>query len=148
MILPDLTGTPWRAIVLSEKHVAWTLVDAIDYPWLIRHKWNLSWGATSRWRLYAKRNVGPDRATVRMHRAILMVADPLPIEEAIELHGDHGNGQTLDNRRANLCWATPIENRANTRSREQIPSLELIVMQLLYRVRPQRAAVAELAATF
>jgi hypothetical protein len=107
MQLPDLTGTPWRAIILSEKHEAWTLVDAIDYPWLILHRWNLSWGKSCPWKTYAKRNVGPDRATVRMHRAILALVDPVPLEEAIEMHGDHVNGQGLDNRRANLRWATP-----------------------------------------
>jgi hypothetical protein len=146
--IPNLAGTPWRAIILSEKHEAWALVDAIDYPWLIQHKWNLSWGRSCPWKLYAKRNVGKERATVRMHRAILQVDDPLPIDEAIEMHGDHANGQGLDNRRANLRWATPIENRANTRRREQIPSLELIVMQLLHQVRPARQAMAAIEATF
>jgi hypothetical protein len=148
MIIPDLAGTPWRAIILSERHEAWTLVDALDYPWLIQHRWNLSWGRASPWKLYAKRNVGAERATVRMHRAVLQAADPLPIDEAIEMHGDHINGHGLDNRRANLRWATPIENRANTIARERIPSLETIVARLLGQALPARAAIAEMAATF
>lgn len=148
MILPDLAGTPWRAIILSERHEAWTLVDAVHYPWLIQNSWNISWGPACRWKLYAKRNVGIERSTVRMHRAILAVVDPLPIEDAVEMHGDHINGQSLDNREANLRWATPIENRANTISREHIPSLERIVAQLLRQVRPAREAMAEIAATF
>jgi hypothetical protein len=61
---------------------------------------------------------------------------------------DHRNGQTLDNRDENLAWAIPAENRANTRPRDRIPSLELIVGRLLAQVRPARAAIEELAATF
>lgn len=129
----DLAGTAWRSITLSERDQVWCLVDAIDYPWLIEKKWNVWWSGRARWQLYAKRNVGIDRATVRMHREIMQRAEPLEPSIAAMLHVDHINGQTLDNRRANLRWATPIENRANHRPRERIPSLELIVMQLMHR---------------
>lgn len=132
-LVRDLTGTPWQRIILSEKHDVWCLVDAIDYGWLVENNWNVSWGGRTRWQLYAKRNIGPARATVRMHREIMMRAEPRPIEEAAALHVDHINGQTLDNRRANLRWATQLENRANHRPRERIPSLELIVMSLMHR---------------
>jgi len=129
--LPDLSGTPWRAIVLSYRKDIWTLVDAVDYGWLVEHAWNEWWSGRARWQLYAKRNTGTARDTVRMHREILIRADPRPLAELIALHGDHRNGQTLDNRRGNLRWLTPLENRADGHIREKIPSLELIVRQLM-----------------
>ncbi len=137
----DLTGTAWRSITLSERDQVWCLVDAIDYGWLVENNWNISWGGRTRWQLYAKRNIGVARATVRMHREIMMLADPRPLTEAEQLHVDHINGQTLDNRRSNLRWATRAENRANTRRREHIPSLEIIVMRLLSEAQPALRAL-------
>ena len=145
---PLLIGTPWRIVTLSEKNDVWCLVDAVDYTWLSEVNWNVSFGSRTRWQLYAKRNIGRDRATVRMHREILLCADPRPSEEVATLHGDHINGQTLDNRRANLRWLTPEENRANTHARETIPSLELIVMRLLHQARPALEAATTIEATF
>jgi hypothetical protein len=110
---PDLLHTPWRAIWLSTKHQIWTLVDAVDFEWLTAVNWNISWGSRTPWQIYAKRNVGADRATVRMHREIMIAADADGFAE--HLFVDHINGQTLDNRRANLRWATRTENIANTR---------------------------------
>lgn len=129
----DLTPTPCRTITLSDKHGVWCLVDDIDYGWLTERTWNISWGSRTRWQLYAKRNIGPKRDTVRMHREIMMRAEPLPADIAAGLFVDHINGQTLDNRRCNLRWVTEAENRANKRPREKIPSLELIVMRIIGR---------------
>ena len=44
---------------------------------------------------------------------------------------DHGNGQTLDNRTANLAWVSKAANRANQRPRGTAPTLDAIVLQLI-----------------
>lgn len=129
--LIDLSGTPWRRIFLSERDGIWCLVDAVDYEWLSENTWNVSWGSRTPWQHYAKRNVGRDRATVRMHREIMIKAEPRSDRFMRGHPVDHGNGQTLDNRRANLCWATNRQNAANRRPRAQIPTLDSIVRQLV-----------------
>lgn len=129
-IMPnDLIGTPWRGLWLSERDGIWCLVDAIDFEWLSANLWNVSWGSRTPWQRYGKRNIGPDRATVRMHREIMLRAEPDGYGP--KLHVDHVNGQTLDNRRANLRWATNAQNSANRRERSQILSLDVIVQQLM-----------------
>lgn len=138
--LVDLSGTPWRRIMLSARDNVWTLVDATDYDWLSEHVWNVWHAGSGRgdsWMLYAKRNEGPARATIRMHREILIKADPR--EEAFMTShiGDHGNGQTLDNRRANLAWGTKQHNNRNRRPRGTAPSLDAIVLQLMAELGPR-----------
>lgn len=131
----DLTPTPWRAIMLSERDDVWCLVDEVDYSWLIQFTWNVWHSGRTRWQLYAKRNVGAARNTVRMHREILKRADPRPDCEVAGLVCDHLNGCTLDNRRANLRWATHAENGANRRAFGQAPSVQLILMKLMSKHR-------------
>jgi hypothetical protein len=138
--LVDLSWTPWRRIMLSARDNIWTLVDATDYGWLSEHVWNVWHAGSGRhdsWMLYAKRNEGPGRATVRMHREILIRADPRD-EKFMAAHiGDHGNGQTLDNRRANLGWGTQQQNNRNRRPRGTAPTLDAIVLQLLAELGPR-----------
>lgn len=129
--LIDLSQSPWRRIMLSERDEVYALVDAEDYGWLSENTWNVSWGTSCPWKKYAKRNVGPERATVRMHREVLIVSDPRSEQFISKHHGDHVNGHGLDNRRANLRWATPKQNRANIIGRDNIPSLEAIVLELM-----------------
>lgn len=131
--LVDLSWTPWRRIMLSARDNIWTLVDVVDFPWLSEHVWNV-WHAgrgRNEWMKYAKRNEGPGRSTVRMHREIQIVADPRPEPFMAAHYVDHGNGQTLDNRRANLSWATKQENAINRRARGMAPTLDAIVLQLM-----------------
>jgi HNH endonuclease len=135
--LVDLSWTPWRRIMLSARENVWALVDVEDYDWLSENIWNVSWGSRTPWQKYAKRNVGPDRATLRMHREIMINADPRP-ETFMAAHPvDHGNGQTLDNRRANLAWVSKAQNMANRHPRDAIPSLDSIVLQLLAQLGPR-----------
>jgi hypothetical protein len=139
----DLSGTPWRLIPLSERVGVYCLVDADDYGWLTEVTWNISWGSRTPWQLYAKRNVGTGRATVRMHREILIRHDPRSDRFMAKRHVDHVNGQTLDNRRANLRWLTPAENAGNRRPRGRVPSLESIVAELLTAHAAGGAPMAE-----
>jgi hypothetical protein len=140
----DLSHTPWRRIELSERDGIWCLVDAEDYGWLVEKNWNVSWGSRTRWQLYAKRNVGVARATVRMHREIMIKAEPRDDDIVAALHVDHVNGCTLDNRRKNLRWATPAENRANTRAAGERVSIELILYRLLHQHQTQIQSLQEM----
>ena len=138
--LVDLSWTPWRRIMLSPRENIWTLVDADDFAWLSEHVWNVWHAGNDRrdsWMQYAKRNEGPGRATVRMHREILIKADPRD-ETFMRKHiVDHGNGQTLDNRKANLAWGSHQTNNRNRRPRGQAPSLDAIVLELLTTLGPR-----------
>jgi HNH endonuclease len=135
--LIDLSATPWRRIMLSARENIWTLVDAEDYAWLSENIWNVSWGSRTPWQKYAKRNVGRDRATLRMHREIQIEADPRTTRFMSTHLVDHINGQTFDNRRANLRWATNRQNAGNRTPRHAIPSLDSIVLELLATHCPQ-----------
>jgi hypothetical protein len=135
--LVDLSETPWRRIWLSSREPIWTLVDVKDYVWLSENVWNVSWGSRTPWQKYAKRNVGPSRATLRMHREIMIRHDPRS-EQFMATHPvDHGNGQTLDNRKANLDWVSKAANIANRHPRNEIPSLDSIVLELLAGLGPR-----------
>lgn len=135
--LVDLSWTPYRRIMLSARENIWTLVDADDHAWLTANIWNVSWGSRTPWQKYAKRNVGRDRATLRMHREIMIRHDPRAEAFMASHPVDHHNGQTLDNRRCNLAWVSKAQNAANRHPQGSIPSLDSIVLQLLAELGPR-----------
>jgi hypothetical protein len=141
--LIDLSWTPWRRIMLSARDNIWCLVDAEDYGWLSENVWNVSWGTGCEWKLYAKRNVGPARDTIRMHREILAKADPRSDRFMASHPGDHFNSHGLDNRKANLRWATHKQNARNRFKRQDIPSLDEIVRALIVGL-PQQHQLEEI----
>jgi hypothetical protein len=80
--------------------VAYALVDAEDYDWLMQWRWSLDNDG------YAKRQTSRStgqRRTVRMHRQVL------GLEHGDPRQGDHINGVRLDNRRCNLRIAPRAE---------------------------------------
>lgn len=130
--LPDLSATPWRRIWLSSREPIWTLVDAVHFDWLMQWPWNIWHGGRGKeWQTYAKRNTGPRRDTVRMHRELQIRVDPRDDVFLAKHVVDHINGQTLDNRDVNRRWSTQRDNIINRRCRGEAPSLDQIVAGLL-----------------
>ena len=98
---PESHDDDIRYIPLTKGKVA--IVDAADYEWLSRYKWQaLDFGG----RIYASR-AAPGRGRISMHRAIMKPPKGMVV--------DHINGNGLDNRRCNLRICTFAQNCANRR---------------------------------
>jgi len=106
------------ALHLSDRIDCYCLLDWQDFEWARAFLWCHTYGSGSfdengviarPDHIYARRCVGPK--TLFLHREILLRAvGPPPPGHII---GDHRNGDTLDNRRDNLRWATRSMNAKN-----------------------------------
>ena len=95
-------GYAFRRIPLTQGKYA--IVDPEDFERLNRHKWHLNTAICTN---YACRNImiGTKKVKVKMHREILNPPGHLFI--------DHINHNGLDNRKANLRFATRTQNNCN-----------------------------------
>ena len=94
---------PYRLIPLTQGQNA--IVDSDDFEWLSKWNWNAHWDAHANC-FYARRK--QSGKTIMMHREIMH----LKIGELV----DHGNRNSLDNRKENLRYATVSQNTANTKN--------------------------------
>jgi hypothetical protein len=96
-------GYSFRRIYLSDGE--WTILDQQDYYRYREFKWFIKGNGS---KLYVLRSfkIGPKKTKMAaMHREIMNAPKGLFV--------DHKNGDSLDNRRANLRFATQSQNLAN-----------------------------------
>lgn len=100
---------PYRRLDLTRDQFC--IVDHEDYDWACRHLWICTLPKDRK--AYAMRTTGSgwQRAGIFLHKAILERMGPPPSDA--HTIGDHKNGDSLDNRRRNLRWATVQENCDN-----------------------------------
>jgi hypothetical protein len=84
----------------------WTIVEESDWLRIAPHTWCV-FNLHTKWPYAVSGSRGCVNGRIILHR-LLLDAPP-------ELHVDHINLDTLDNRRSNLRLVTPAENHANQR---------------------------------
>lgn len=90
----------------------WAQVSPEDVHWLSQHFWYAHDKTSSHPYAVRKRRINGVVHVWRMHVEIMKRIEPPP---SLFHLPDHINGQTLDNRRGNLRWATYSQNSKNTR---------------------------------
>lgn len=128
---PDLAGSPWAWLPLGKAMATFALIEAADEPFARQWAWNAGWWPKTPHKLYPKRNTGAARSTIYLHREILIRHDPRDTAFRAQHQCDHINGQSLDARRANLRWLTPIENTLHRIPWVDVPDVEEIAAELL-----------------
>lgn len=102
-----------RRVYLDSACEIFCLVLPEDYAWVTQWRWSWKWDRTKTKR-YAFRTswVEGRRVSIYLHKAVLNHCGKKQPTEAHTI-GDHQNGESLDNQRGNLEWATVSQNRRN-----------------------------------
>lgn len=96
-----------KSITLRNGNI--TVVDDEDYLFLTKHKWRELYSASG---IYAVRNVwikGKGCRPTLLHRDVMGSSD-----KSRQVHVDHINRNTLDNRKTNLRICTSSQNSMNS----------------------------------
>lgn len=119
-------------IHLGKNNQYQTEVSDEDYAYLMQWKWNYKISRCKNGRkVYARRGGGHRtggslKPTILMHNVVLERAKG---QRPSDVHtADHGDRDSLNNRRENLDWATPSDqgkNRTFSPPRKAVPANEL-----------------------
>lgn len=106
---------PYRIALDDRDDTIFAVVSPEDYNWLLQWRWGWVWDKRGKKR-YATRPTRIQGKPVRiyMHKAILSRSGQVP-PDLFHTMGDHQDGDSLNNQRPNLRWATAKMNRANIR---------------------------------
>ena len=106
-----------RRVYLDAACEIFCLVSPEDYAWVTQWRWKWNWDRTKTKRYAIRtpriaRGYGTYRSvTVYMHKEICARKGPPPSD--LHTIGDHQDGESLNNQRGNLEWATKSMNRRN-----------------------------------
>lgn len=103
-----------RRIYLDDTGELFCWVDAVDYQWAVKWRWKPIRSRGKKHKLYAFRTTrkGGRHIAYWLHREICLRANGLPPSQK-HLISDHLDGDSLNNCRLNLRWATRSENNRN-----------------------------------
>lgn len=107
---------PFKTIWLKPEANLFCVVDVEDYDWAMQWVWFPTPNSTGN-KFYATRNTRLDgrhgkQTKIFLHKEILARKGETPPTRR-HVIGDHKDGESLNNRRRNLRWATPSQNGKN-----------------------------------
>lgn len=112
-ILPELDASV-RPIYLDNTGELYCVVDLHDWEWASKWKWKPIKSRGKAHKVYAFRTTKWHGRNVGywLHKEICFRAHGMPPTKDHTI-GDHLDGQSLNNRRSNMRWATLSQNRVN-----------------------------------